>query len=182
MGRASFNSCPGSPMPHMSRAQKSVAALVCSLALCGCTGCGAAGESTRPKTTPVSGVVTYKSAPVEGAVVKFELVSHEYGASGVTDKDGAFKLTTFAPGDGAVPGEYYVTITKPAATAADPKASVSQDDPSYNPSNEAVSDADIQITAPKSLLPEKYGKPATSGLKETIGDTPKTDLKYDLTD
>jgi hypothetical protein len=160
------------------------AILLASLtSLSGCGGGGAAGGD-RPKTTLASGVVTYKNAPVEGAIVTLNRVDREYGATGVTNQNGEFQLSAFAGEPGVVPGEYYVTIMKPAA---DPNAnkSVDQDDPSYNPENEPVGGNDGEAPPPPKLasqLPEKYASPVTSGFKETIGETPRTDLKYDLVD
>jgi hypothetical protein len=61
----------------------------------------------------VEGIVTLDGKPLPWATVTF--VSAEEGrrpASGVTDADGAFELTTFDTGDGALPGSYRVTINK----------------------------------------------------------------------
>lgn len=159
------------------------ALLVTLACVSGCSGGGTVGGD-RPKTTPVSGVVTYKNAPVEGAIVKLERVDREYGATGVTNQKGEFQLSTFAGETGVVPGEYYVTIIKPPV---DPNAnkSVDQDDPSYNPENEPAGGAEGEAPPPPKLaseLPAKYADPVTSGFRETIGETPKTDLKYDLVD
>jgi hypothetical protein len=148
------------------------------------SGCaGGAAPSDRPKTTPVAGVVTHKSAPVEGAIVKFERTDRAYGATGVTNQKGEFQLATFAAADGAVPGEYYVTIVKPPPADPNANKSVDQDDPSYNPDNEAPEGV-AEAPPPKlaTTLPAKYADPVTSGFKETIGETPRTDLKYDLVD
>ena len=72
-------------------------------------GCG--GESL-PKRVPVSGSVTYKGKAVEGATVGFLCEGAPRMASGITDKDGKFTLTTYEPNDGAIPGKHTVTVTK----------------------------------------------------------------------
>jgi hypothetical protein len=47
------------------------------------------------------------------------------GASGFTDNEGKFELTTYSPGDGALPGDYVITVSKfqgndrPASGAGD---------------------------------------------------------------
>ena len=72
--------------------------LVCLLAGCG----------TRP--VPVKGVVTYEGRPLPHAFVVF--IAQEPGgrdASGVTDAQGAFQLSTFQT-TGALPGLYKVTV------------------------------------------------------------------------
>src|SRR5688500_7404542 len=81
-------------------------------------GCG--GESHN--VTPVKGFVTYQGSPVEGAVVAFHAVDAAVGearmATGVTDAEGRFQLTSFTQGDGAAPGSHKVTVSKKSTTAA----------------------------------------------------------------
>jgi hypothetical protein len=68
-------------------------------------GCGGSG------TVKVRGTVTLDGKPLRGAVVTF-VPSGEKGraASGATQADGSFQLTTFKPDDGALPGDYKVTV------------------------------------------------------------------------
>jgi hypothetical protein len=61
----------------------------------------------------VKGVVTLDGKPIEGAVVTFILESGGgQSASGTTQKDGSFRLTTLKENDGIRPGNYKVTVTK----------------------------------------------------------------------
>jgi len=79
-------------------------------------GCGTKG----PKVSPVTGIVLYKGAPLEGATVVFAPASGSAGTSpvalGTTDAQGRFRLRSSADPakaiDGAVPGEYRVVISK----------------------------------------------------------------------
>ena len=71
-------------------------------------GCG----SGRPKTVPVTGVVTLDGSVVEGAAVKLSPKAGGRPASGTTNKEGVFTLKTFEEGDGALPGEHLVTVSK----------------------------------------------------------------------
>ncbi len=90
--------------------------LVGLLVLAGCGG-------GRPKLYPVSGSVTVKGKPADGAVVRlFPAAGGEHMPAGVVQPDGSFKLTTFEPGDGAPAGEYKLTVTwRPAKkTTMDP--------------------------------------------------------------
>jgi hypothetical protein len=67
-------------------------------------GCGQA------KTVKVAGVVTLDGKPLGGATVTFTPVGDGRPASGRTDTDGSFRLTTFRSDDGALPGEYKVLV------------------------------------------------------------------------
>src|SRR5690606_8422758 len=79
--------------------------------------------ANRPKTAQVSGVVTYKGDPVEGANVSLTPKSGSgQGGFALSDKDGKFQVTTFDQNDGAVPGEYSVMISKKTVdTTPNPK-------------------------------------------------------------
>jgi hypothetical protein len=89
----------------MSRRSGFWGVLAAALAVTG-SGCGG--------PVPVEGRVTLDGQPVEKAAVVFE---REDGAgrpaSATTDSDGVFHLTTYKPGDGALPGQYKVIITPP---------------------------------------------------------------------
>ncbi len=67
------------------------------------TGCGQA------PTVKVTGTVTVKGQPAEGVQVTF-LPTSGRPASGVTDAQGKFELSTFKQNDGAMPGEQTVTL------------------------------------------------------------------------
>jgi hypothetical protein len=75
------------------------------------------GCSKAPGTIPVGGKITYRGKPVLKAEVQFTPV--ESGADGAlrriaageVDSQGVYSLSTFRKGDGALPGEYVVTIT-----------------------------------------------------------------------
>jgi hypothetical protein len=113
------------------------------------------GCSSAHGTASVSGVVTYKNQPVEGATV----IMHPKGegptakpAQGKTDSRGHFSVTTyFGPGEqpaGALPGDYAVTVTK----IDEPQGAF---DPHKDP-------------PPKNHLPAKYSTPQQSPLTATI--------------
>ena len=93
-----------------------------ALAVCGLgslllPGCG----SKYPATVPVSGRVTWRGNPVEKATVTFSRGANDIAlgevAIGGTDADGRFEMTTHfagqSSGQGALPGDYTVTISKP---------------------------------------------------------------------
>lgn len=73
-----------------------------SLALVGCA---------ESETVKVKGTVTLDGKPVDRAEVMF-LPAGGRMATGVTNSEGKFELSTNAAGDGAVPGEHKVTIVE----------------------------------------------------------------------
>jgi len=74
-------------------------------------GCGGGGG--RP--LKVSGKLLWSDgSAVSGATVKFVSASEGgHDAAGFTGPDGEFDLTTYNSGDGALPGEYKVLVTRP---------------------------------------------------------------------
>jgi hypothetical protein len=58
----------------------------------------------------VEGVVTLDGKILPGATVSFMPVGAGRPASGRTDRDGSFRLTTFQTDDGALPGDYIVVV------------------------------------------------------------------------
>ena len=118
------------------------------LVLAAAAGCG--GKRT---IVPVSGRVTLEGAAV--AQVRIAFMPTESGegspirpASSGLDSDGRYKLSTFEPGDGAIPGEYDVVIV-----------SITSGPTMQNP------------TAPEVWgIPRHYGRPGQSGLSVTVPD------------
>lgn len=123
------------------------------------SGCGEGGDKwteARPETFPTAGTVTFKDQPVEGATVVFTPVGHENGAVGLTDAEGRFELRTFEPNDGAVAGDYKVAIRKVEVISSGADEPPATPDPTPEPLKE------------RSLLPERYGNAASSGLTKTV--------------
>ncbi|MGQ9575168.1 MAG: carboxypeptidase-like regulatory domain-containing protein [Thermoguttaceae bacterium] len=124
-------------------------------------GCGRSG---RPATVKVTGTVTYRGTPVEGATVGF---IPEYGrpASGKTDSNGRFTLSTFAPGDGAVPGQHKVVISDMPPEQPMPGTPEAQ---AWKP--------------PAPRFPAKYADAATSGFTATVQKGQTNDFTFDMKD
>lgn len=121
-------------------------------------GCGGNNGGDRP-TAPVKVTVTYKGNPVDGAIVQFISVENPQPAVGTTDKSGNCSLTTYKPNDGAIIGSNVITITKSEIDKKNIKAGRPED-------------ADLVGVTPtpnlKSLIPNKYSAPGSSGLKEEV--------------
>ncbi len=113
-------------------------------------GCGG-DSSTQPKCAAVTGTVTYKGQPVEGATVSFWATKASRAATGQTDAKGTFRLTTFTPNDGAILGSHAVTVTKAAPPAAMNASDMATGKPAATPAND--------------LLPAKYAEATKTPLK-----------------
>lgn len=84
----------------LCRSTVAVVALLVSLAAAGCR---------QPEIVPVSGRVTFEGRPVPQAILQFLLESRPM-ASGGTDPDGRYSLSTKRPGDGGYLGRHKVII------------------------------------------------------------------------
>ncbi|MFM1995690.1 MAG: hypothetical protein RLZZ111_77 [Planctomycetota bacterium] len=127
------------------------------------TGCGRRIDDKwtrlRPPVYPATGVVEYQGRPVAGATVML-LSGADDGtdpqaqmAHGRTDATGQFRLRRYKESEGAVAGEYRVTVKK--VEFIDTTPAKPQPDRDYPPIE-------------KSVLPEKYANFKTSGLTATV--------------
>ena len=147
--------------------------VVLALAAFGCQPSGLP-EGARP-TKPVTVKVTYKGAPVEGALITFvDTGDPPAPAFGKTDAQGVAKMKTYVEGDGAVVGTHQVAITKTETTGGAP--TVDQDSPQYDPN------AIDTPTTVKHLIPQKYESKVTSGLTAEVEDSGPNEFTFDLTD
>lgn len=138
-------------------------------------GCGQFDDPNRPATYPVTGTITHNGKPVEGAMVRFELADGSRSAIGKTDANGKYVLTTFSANDGALPGQYRVSILK---YETPPRTPSSKSEAEYVPP-EAAGLAQ-QATIPKNLLPAKYADVKTSGLAATVSESGENRFDFSL--
>lgn len=139
-----------------------VVAVALAAVLAGCF------SRSRPATYPVSGTVTWKGRPVEGARVVF--VPQDPGgqaAAGITDAQGRYRLTTFVEGDGALEGEYRVKVTKydiRNPTQAEKQAYLSIED------EQKMRFAGDELPTPpaRNLLPKQYEDENSSGIVHKV--------------
>lgn len=78
-------------------------------------GCGS-GLKARPAIAKVKGTVTYKGSPVANATVNFTAEGAPRIATGMTDDQGRFQLSTYDTNDGAPVGTHKVTVTRVEST------------------------------------------------------------------
>lgn len=136
-------------------------------------GCGGAGDDL-PARMPVEVKVTYKNAPVEGAHVTFSSPQGNRPAFGTTDAQGIARLSTYGDQDGAIPGQYQVTVRKTKVEGGTP---VDPNDP-----NSMAPNPSAKPTVTLDLLPKKYGVVATSGLEATVKESSDNKFDFPLSD
>lgn len=145
-------------------------ALLCLGLAAGCS------SSSGPTLAQADGTVNYQGRPLAGAIVVFV---PEKGpiAMGVSDQAGKFVLSTGGR-RGAMIGPASVTVTATAAptsnaldaVAKQPKTQAEADEYMKKAAEmqQAMAEGRTQEVVPTSLIPEKYGKTDTSGLKHTV--------------
>ena len=126
-------------------------------------GCG--GSGAKLSTVKVTGIVTLDGAPVADASLIFvpKTQGQGHSASGRTDADGRYQLTTpdGKAGAGTTPGEYRVAITK---TELD--------------SDAPPSDRGAPV---RNLIPTRYAQASSSGLTATVKEEKVNEINFELT-
>jgi hypothetical protein len=110
------------------------------IAICLFVGCSNDG------LVPVKGRVQLDGKPIEGAAVLFEPEGGGVPATGVTDANGDFTLSTSGRGEGAATGMNKVSVAKQVPVLPNRKVE------------------EGEIVPMKSETPEIYASPQTSGL------------------
>lgn len=153
-------------------------------------GCGGDGVKVLP-TEPVSGTVTLDGTPVADATVIFSPSNAQgkdvFAATATTDAQGKYTLvTSFSPSvdkEGAVAGEYAVTVTKYKKGSATSSAPSMQDMAKMMEGNKDKGGMRPRTSRPgasadpNSELPQKYSTPSGSGL---VFNVPGTDFNIKL--
>jgi hypothetical protein len=141
----------------MSIVLRIAAVLALPVLLAGCSGSG-------PAIVPVSGTVTLDGVPVAEANVMFAPVAGGRPAEGRTDAAGKFSLSTEKPNDGAMEGDYEVTVTGVRTVGA--------------VANPDGTSGDISQVREEWFLPQKYARRDSSGLtQKVIPGMPAVELK-----
>ena len=142
--------------------------LVIGLALPWAAGCKSGG----PKMIRISGVVSYKGGPlinVTQGIVRYspkDAASGAREATGRIQPDGSFVMTTFQKDDGVLLGEYDITVSAYSTQLL----------------SRQQAESGVRAAGPKLLIPERYLKPTTSGLSDTVAAGHSGVKKIELTD
>jgi hypothetical protein len=136
--------------------------VVTSLTLCLTLSWMAGGCNRGPRLVSVQGTVKVNGKPLNQGVVMFYPATGR-PATGQIAENGTYSLTTYAPNDGAAPGEYAVTIDAVEVDSSAPPPT----------SLEAEIAAGASGTPPvrstvRYLVPEKYADRTTTPLKATV--------------
>ncbi|QDU56669.1 hypothetical protein Pan181_28790 [Aeoliella mucimassa] len=124
------------------------------LGVAGCSG-------NNYPTVPVGGTVTFDGGPCPGpGVVIFQPVgesdSGQRPGRGKFKEDGSFLASTYAPGDGLLPGSYLMQVQcdkgQPNPASPDPFGEITWVDPKYKPQ-------EIQVQKGAKLLDIKIDVP-----------------------
>ena len=130
----------------------------------GSAGCGGSN------LVKVRGVVTLDGKPLSSATISFNPIGGAgRPASGLSDGDGNFQLTTSRTNDGAAPGEYKVTVTKEQA------AELVEIDLSKGPQGMAAEFAEKRPEARKKMAQARRNAPAL--VPRIYADSTRTPLK-----
>jgi hypothetical protein len=115
---------------------------------------------SQSDTVEVTGTLTMNGQPVDQAEVMFNPKQGRL-ATGVTDGSGRFKLSTAKPDDGAMPGDYVVTLAE------------------YYPPDKPPALPRGGGLLP-SRFPQKYADPAKSPLTATVERGKKNDFQFEV--
>lgn len=116
-------------------------------------------QGDRTPTAPVRGTVLLDGTPVEQGTITFESEGSRPATGKIADGQ-IVEVTTYEPGDGVPIGEHRVTIQ---VVSPDGQIDMSSYD---NPGSEPKFVGNYM--GGQSLIPERYGNPATSGLTASV--------------
>ncbi len=170
------------------------AALLCSLVAVTLGGCGSGGI----KVAPTEGVVLLDGKPVAGASVVFRQAGLAMVASGKTDAEGRFQMSTYGNLDGAPVGECVATVAviDMDLTTAEQEVPLRDNSSIADPDERAAANraakgermkkinqivAERQRKNPPVRIPLRYSEPETSNLKFNVLPSVKNKIQITLT-
>jgi hypothetical protein len=156
---------------HMKRNCSSLTLV--AVVLSGVVGC--TGEAKLSGLAPASGVVKQKGSPLAGATVTFAPApgTSNRAAYATTDQEGKFKLTTLKSGDGVMPGDYLVTVTKTETVGK--VYTPEEANQYYNEHQKPPPSPEV-----KNVVGEKFANGETSGLKATVKKGEKNEFTFEV--
>ncbi len=139
-----------------------------ALSLASVTGCQL---KSGQEMYPVRGEVTYKGQPLTRGIVTYMPAQQGAGrtANGPLQPDGTFTMTTQTRDDGVMRGDYRIVIH-------------SYEEDSQPKSREEIEAQGSSAPKMKSVVPQKYVMPETSGLTDNVDEKHSGFKKIELTD
>lgn len=120
------------------------------------------GCKRNPRVVPVSGIVMYNNKPLPFGSILFQPEKGQM-AVGEIQVDGTFKLSSYGPNDGAVPGRHLVSVNCYEG---------------QRPGSKQPEGGEVSMG--KLLIPLKYTRLGTSGLSADVGDAPTQNIEIKL--
>jgi len=115
---------------------------------------------------PVKGTAKYDGQPLTSGTVQFVPTGDGMAAMGQIQPDGSFQLTTQLADDGALPGQYKVSVQV-------------FPDPASGGGGMGLPGAEFGDAEPP--IPVRYNNPETSGLTATVTDSGENEIVLELT-
>lgn len=144
------------------------------LGLLGVIAVGGCGGGPDVTLFPVTGSIKFDSKPVADALVTFSPQSGGRPATGTTNSEGKFRLGTFSNNDGAMAGDYIVTVAVGMqAQSGDAPAEIA-DENAYAVPEEADGSSSGSV-------PVRYASTRSSDLKAAVVDGGPTNFDFELT-
>jgi hypothetical protein len=134
-----------------------------------CIGCGAADQV---KVYPVRGKVTFEGKPLAGGgSISFVPTTNQSGktAGGDIKEDGTYQLTTYAPGDGSMVGDFRVVINQ--IVEKEPERTPDGAPPPTNPT---------KVVAEADRIPPIYSDFQQSPLTAKVEAKASNEIDFDL--
>lgn len=130
-----------------------------------CLGCGSSG----PELAPVTGTVSIDGTPLKKGTIVFESEGNR-PANGRIEDGKIVEVTTFNKGDGVPVGSHKVAVF-----ALEETSTVETSDPS-----QPTATGSNYMGTGKSLIPDKYNNPDTSGLTAEVEAGQENMVTYEL--
>jgi hypothetical protein len=137
-----------------------------SVALLSATLAALVGCDSAQQVAKVAGEVTFNGNKISTGTVTFYPLQGGRPSTGTIRPDGSYVLSTFASGDGALPGDYKVSIEAKSVTGAVPAPKSLK---------EEIAQASVPASATTTvtwLVPQQYSSAESSGLTATVGSGP----------
>ncbi|MEP3479520.1 MAG: carboxypeptidase-like regulatory domain-containing protein [Fuerstiella sp.] len=158
---------------------KQFTAALLSLSLVCISGCGGGPEGGQP-VFEVTGNVKMNGAILADATVIFSPVDKQPTATGKTDAEGNFTMTTYEFGDGAAAGKYKVLVSKSLVKAS---SGGGADDAGHeqDPEDSAVHGKGGGGDDIANLVPDKFSRATTTTLDATVEADKANTFSFEVT-
>lgn len=158
---------------------KQFSAAFLSLSLAWISGCG--GPEGGQQVFEVTGNVKMNGAAVADATVIFSPTEKQPTATGKTDAEGNFTLTTYKFGDGAAAGKYKVLVSKTVLKASSGGGGIDDAGHEQEAEEANVHSKDGVGKDSASLVPEKFSRASTTSLDATVETDKANTYTFDVT-